>query len=102
MNNKYLRADGTWVERNGRPDYMSEEDYAHWHIVTLSSMYWETRMWHPVLVGQQHQLSHAGLWLSEFGERGTPEARNDWLHPSGRLFLIREELLAVKFKLQWG
>lgn len=89
------------VQQDMPPEYMSEETYTHYNLVSQFPMYWETRMWHPVIV-RGDNLKPALEWLGTRGQRGTPEARNDWLHPWKQLILIRETELAVECKLKWG
>jgi hypothetical protein len=87
---------------NGQqPDFMSDETFAHFKIVREFPLYWETRMWHPVLLNEKTYRA-AIEWLQANAVRGTAEARNDWLHPTGMLVLIRDEQLAVECKMRWS
>lgn len=84
-----------------QPDFMTNETYEHFKLVRDFPLYWETRSWHPVLVARE-RYETAVRWLDKRAVRGTPEARNDWLHPLGTLFLIRDSELAVEFKMKFA
>lgn len=84
-----------------QPEYMSDETWEHYRLVSSYPLYWETRMWYPVIV-RGATLADALDWIKTRGKRGTPEARNDWLHPWKQLILIRDLELAVECKLKWG
>lgn len=84
-----------------QPDYMTEEEFVHYHLVRNAPLYWETRNWTPVLIPTSNYRS-AVEWLSENAVRGDRDNRNEWLHPMGQLFLLRDHDTAIKFKLMWG
>jgi hypothetical protein len=99
---------GPTVQELSRLAYsdMSDATRMHYELVKAMPLYWETRMWFPIVVPTRHDAA-AAAWLFANGyQRGTTEARNDWLTPYAKggktLFLIRDEEVAILFKLKWS
>jgi hypothetical protein len=87
-----------------QPDTMSDAVFEHFNLVRMYPRYWETRCWYPVLISHD-QDEHGDVvdWMAQRKlKRGDSESRNDWLHPTGGLFLFREEAHAIEFMLRWG
>ncbi len=78
-------------------------DAHEWHqaVIRRVDMYRNTAHWHPVITDSD-QTQNAARWLDDRAPRGTAQLRNEWLHPTASLFLIRELRLATEFKLRWG
>jgi len=88
-----------------KPDrLLNKAEERHRQIVEQYPLYRETAHWTPVLI-PKISISDPTIrdWLKERGlERGTREARNDYLVPLTGFFLFKDPKVAMEFKLTWG
>lgn len=91
------------MEQPAQPDFMSDAVYRHFCLVRNFPMYWDTRMWHPVLTRDDLDTFRPFQWLVQRGLiRGDKTARNDWLHPLVGFYLFREKDVAAEFRIIFG
>lgn len=74
----------------------------HERVIAKYPMYQETAHWTPVLIPHERR-NELALWFEERGLlRGDDKSRNDWLAPTGNLFLFKTASVAVEAKIRFG
>lgn len=83
---------------------LSKAEKAHLDVIWRDPKYKETAHWHPVIIpNMRSKGDEIVAWLEERKlQRGTQEARNDYLIPVTGFFLFKDSRMAVEFKLTWG